>query len=337
MKEAAHYSKLEDHSIQCLLCPHSCHLQPGELGKCLVRRNKNGILWAENYGRISAIHLDPVEKKPLYHFYPGYRILSIGTVGCNFSCGFCQNCEISQKSVDEYPSLINFSGEKLAEMALSENGNIGIAYTYNEPVIYFEYVMDIATQVKKAGMKNVMVTNGFIEPGPLDEILEVTDAFNVDLKSFSNEFYRKHTGGRIRPVLKALEMIRAAGKHLELTNLIIPGLNDQPKIFLDMVYWIMDHLGSHTILHLSRYHPDFNYYIQATPERTLHKLFNIAKEHLPFVYLGNIYMSIGNNTICPVCGNILISRSGYDVKITGMNNAPVCDSCQTDLNDYFKF
>ncbi len=337
MKEAAYYNKIGDNNIQCILCPHKCFIKNGDRGQCLVRLNRNGALWAENYSLLSAIRFDPIEKKPLYHFYPGYRILSVGSVGCNFSCGFCQNCDISQSRVEEYPGLIPFRPRALIELALSETQNIGIAYTYNEPVIYFEYVMETAELAKAAGLKNVMVTNGFIEPDPLDELLGYIDAFNIDLKSFRKEFYKKHTGGRLVPVLKNLETIRSKGKHLEITNLVIPDLNDNEEEFIEMIDWIGEHLGNDTVLHLSRYHPAYNYQMPATSESTLLKLYAIARNRLKFVYLGNIYTVKGNHTYCPDCGSILITRTGYNISINGMNNTPVCKSCHSDLSRYFIF
>jgi pyruvate formate lyase activating enzyme len=283
---------------------------------------------------VSAIHFDPVEKKPLYHFHPGSKILSIGTVGCNFSCGFCQNCDISQKRVDEYAGLVQYSPSSLIDIAGADEENVGIAFTYNEPVVYFEYMLETAAIAHEHSFKNIMVTNGFIEPEPLRELLPHIDAFNVDLKSFDNNFYKRHTGGRLLPVLNSLEMIRNEKKHLELTTLIIPGLNDMEDTFREMVLWIRDHLGSETILHLSKYHPANHYYMPATPESTLKNLFNVAKEFLPFVYLGNIYVNLGNNTICPVCGNVLINRTGYNVKVIGLENGSICKSCHTDLKQH---
>ena len=334
MKKAIHYHQLENNNIQCLLCPHKCFMRPDERGKCLVRINKSGMLLAENYGQVSAIHFDPIEKKPLYHFYPGSKILSIGTVGCNFSCGFCQNCDISQKRVDEYPGLVTYSPHSLINIAGADEENIGIAYTYNEPVVYFEYMLEIAVLAHEYKYKNVMVTNGFIESEPLRDLLPFMDAFNVDLKSFDNKFYKHHTGGRLLPVLNNLEMIRHENKHLEITTLVIPDLNDDERVFREMILWIRDHLGSETILHLSKYHPANHYYMPATPENTLKNLFDIAKEYLPFVYLGNAYINLGNNTICPDCGNVLINRTGYNVKITGLENGSICKSCQSDLKQH---
>lgn len=334
MKEAAYYNRVEDNNIQCVLCPHKCYIHEGERGKCLVRLNDQGRLYAENYNLISALNFDPIEKKPLYHFYPGSKILSIGTVGCNFSCGFCQNCDISQKTVDEYPGLMEYHTRSLIEMARAEAGNIGLAYTYNEPAIYYEFMMDLAAMTREAGLKNVMVTNGFIETKPLSDLLQFIDAFNVDLKSFDPGFYKQRTGGRLQPVLKTLERIRSSGKHLELTNLVIPGLNDNVSTFRDMIGWIHDNLGINTVLHLSRYHPAYKYQIPATPEPTMHKLYEIAGEKLPFVYLGNIRINSGNNTHCPDCGGVLIKRAGYIVSVSGIQKNNVCKTCGADLKQF---
>lgn len=337
MKEAAFYTRTQNNFIRCSLCPHECTLHPDERGKCLVRVNRKGVLYAENYGLVSALHFDPIEKKPLYHFYPGSRILSIGTVGCNLSCGFCQNSDISQKSAEEFGRLVSYRPESLVGMASADDGNIGIAYTYNEPAIFFEFVMETAAIISAAGLKNVMVTNGFIETDPLREMLPLIDAFNVDLKSFSNEFYRDHTGGRLKPVLRSLETISGNGRHLELTNLIIPGLNDDPVVFEDMVCWIHDHLGTGTVLHLSKYFPSFHYKIPSTPDKTMFALFDIARKHLQFAYLGNMRSGLGNDTLCPHCGNLLVTRDGYDIKTPGLLTGPYCKTCRSDLRDFIIF
>ncbi|MBE0640539.1 MAG: AmmeMemoRadiSam system radical SAM enzyme, partial [Bacteroidales bacterium] len=287
MKEALFY-RAEEGGLRCTLCPHLCLVKEGSTGTCRVRRNAGGRLVADTYGRVSSIHTDPVEKKPLYHYFPSRNILSMGTAGCNLHCRYCQNCQISQSSIDELPLLSHRSPEEVVRIALDTPGNLGIAFTYNEPTVWLEFMLDIAILAKEAGLKTVAVTNGFILPEPLDRMLEVTDAFNVDLKGFTEEFYRKITFASLGPVLDALVSIQKAGKHLELTSLIVPGLNDNQEIFRDMISWICDKLGKNTPLHLSRYFPMHRMNLPPTPLDTLMKLSDIARERMPYIYLGNV-------------------------------------------------
>jgi pyruvate formate lyase activating enzyme len=271
----------------------------------------------------------------LYHFYPGRNILSFGSIGCNFTCGFCQNCDISQTTVDDYPWLNHYSIEQILNIALSDDSSIGIAYTYNEPTIYFEFMMDIARESEKAGLKNVMISNGFITKEPLEDLLPHMDAFNIDLKSFRNDFYQKQSGARLKPVKESLKQIRAAGKHLEITNLVIPTLNDREDEFLKMLEWIQGELGDETVLHLSRYFPAYQMTIPATSKETLDHLFGLAKSYLPYTYLGNISTIRGSDTYCPSCSNLLIERKGYSIHVVGMDNAGKCGRCgRKILSDY---
>jgi pyruvate formate lyase activating enzyme len=257
MHTALCFEKLNDNKVKCLLCPHSCILDDGKVGICRVRSNDNGVLVSENYGKVSSINLDPIEKKPLYHFFPGMHVLSIGSVGCNLQCNFCQNCEISQTGVSDFPRLKTYSAEEIVNNALECVDNIGIAFTYNEPVVFYEYMMDVARLSKSKGLKNIMVSNGFINEEPLKQILPYIDAFNIDLKAFADEFYIKNTHSHLEPVKRSLQLIRESGKHLEITNLVIPGLNDKVEDFTAMVDWISGELGDQTILHLSRYFPRY--------------------------------------------------------------------------------
>jgi pyruvate formate lyase activating enzyme len=335
MIEALHYHKISDGKVKCTLCPHECVLEAGERGKCRVRLNRGGILLAENYGMIPAMHLDPIEKKPLYHFYPGSSIFSIGTIGCNLSCGFCQNCDISQNEVKEFPGLSPYSPDEIVSIALSTSGNIGLAYTYNEPAVFYEFIREAAPIASEKGLKNVFISNGFIEEAPLSEIISFIDAFNIDLKSFDNGFYKTQTGGRVKPVLNTLERIRKSGKHLEITTLIIPGLNDDIIQFKSMVSWIRDHLGNKTVLHLSRYFPSYRFTIPATSVETLNRLYEIAREQLTFTYLGNLMTGERSDTYCPVCGSLMIRRSGYQAKIQGIDQGQ-CSSCYTPVSDFIK-
>jgi len=273
MKKALFFRKLDKNKVQCNLCPHECILDEGKLGICGVRRNVQGILVNETYERISAIHFDPIEKKPLYHFYPGSIILSVGGIGCNLSCSFCQNCDISQASVETFAWFRHYSVEDIVNMAIDKNDNIGVSFTYNEPTIHYEYMLEIAKAAKTRGMKTTMISNGYINPEPLKRLLRYTDAFNIDLKAFRNDFYKKHAKATLEPVLVTLKTLKQNNKHFEMTNLVIPGLNDDVAVFREMIQWICDELGEDSILHISRYFPHHKMDIESTPARTLVRMF----------------------------------------------------------------
>ncbi len=282
MKEALYYEKLSQGRVHCHLCPYECQIPPGGKGACRVRQNKDGALYSLVYGKTSSIALDPIEKKPLYHYHPGEKILSLGTRGCNLHCDFCQNWHISQE-VDG--SMENITCEEVVERAKAL-GSFGIAYTYNEPFIWYEFVLDTAKLAKAKGLKNVLVTNGFVNRGPLEGILPYTDAMNIDLKAFDEDFYIKVCKGRLKPVLDVIKM-SAKACHVELTNLIIPTLNDSEVTIRKMVDWIYENLGPEVPLHLSRYFPCYNMDLPPTPIETLKRAKRIAKEKLKYVYIGN--------------------------------------------------
>ena len=326
--EALFYHKIDDEKVKCELCPHNCIISNGKSGTCKVRINKNGTLISENYGVVSSIGFDPIEKKPLYHFYPNTEILSVGSLGCNLHCKFCQNWQISQTSVSEFGRESRFyKPDKIIELALSRENNSGIAYTYNEPIVFFEFVIDIAKKAKEHNLKNVMVTNGFINKEPLDELNKYIDAYSVDLKAFNNDFFTEYTKSKLGPVKESLMNIAKAGKHLEITNLVIPGLNDNPGEFEQMVKWIKENLGKDVVLHISRYYPTYKLTIEATSVQKMIQLNEIAKNYLDHVYLGNVLLSEGNNTFCPNCNEMLISRSGYFTKLRSINKNGDCTNC----------
>jgi len=334
--EALFYSKLNNGNVVCNLCPHNCAISIGKRGICKVRKNEEGLLVSENYERISSIGFDPIEKKPLYHFYPGKEILSIGSVGCNLHCQFCQNYSISQTSVDEFDRDCSlYSPEQIKNLALSRNSNIGVAYTYNEPTVFFEFMLDTAKIIKSAGLKNVMVTNGFINPEPLSELHQYIDAYNVDLKAFNNDFFKKYTKSELEPVKETLKSIIKAGKHLEITNLVIPTLNDSEAEFENMCRWIAETLGKEIVLHISRYYPTYKMTIDQTSIDQMKLLFEIAKKYLDFVYLGNVLLDEGNNTFCNFCNELLISRSGYFTKIISVDKSGNCSKCGNKVLKYF--
>lgn len=329
MKEARYYKRLENDTVQCSLCPHYCLIEKDKKGKCGVRKNSSGFLFSENYKMISSFSFDPIEKKPLYHFYPGQEILSIGTIGCNLNCNFCQNCSISQEPFQAY-SRFNLDLEDIIEAISKNKNNIGIAFTYNEPTVWHEYIVDISKSIDKSN-KKLMVSNGFINPEPLNELFEHIDAFNIDLKAFSDEFYKNETDSSIEPVKNTLKAIVKAGKHLEITNLIIPGKNDDKELFKEMVQWIKTELGKEIPLHLSKYFPHYKSSIEETSLDILIELSEIAKKELDHVYIGNVKTQNSQNTYCPNCKSELISRTGYFTVLTELEEGK-CRNCGHKVN-----
>jgi len=283
MKEALYYEKLDNLRVKCHLCPYECLIANLSRGSCGVRINKDGVLYTEVYGRMTGMALDPIEKKPLYHYHPGEYILSLGTKGCNFHCDFCQNWHIAQ---DLNAPTEAITSEEIVEKA-KELGSFGIAYTYNEPFIWYEFVLDTAKLAHKSGLENVLVTNGFVNSAPLEEMLPYIDAMNIDLKSFDEDFYVKICKGRLKPVL---EVIRRAVQscHVELTTLLIPTLNDSEEMIRREVNWIYDNVGAGVPLHFSRYFPCYKMTLPPTPVKTLEMAGRIAREKLKYVYLGNV-------------------------------------------------
>lgn len=325
--EAAFYNKLENNKVQCFLCPHNCIIAEGRRGVCKVRRNNNGELIAETYQKYSAVGFDPIEKKPLYHFHPGKEILSLGSVGCNMSCKWCQNCEISQVGVDGSRELIELSSEKVIQMAMQRPNNIGLAFTYNEPGISYETVIETASLSKKNNLKNVLVSNGYIGEKALSNYLEIIDAFNIDIKAFENDIYKQYTNAPLQPVLNNLKKINKKGRHLELTYLLVPGVNDNFKKFGELINWIYENLGPETVLHISRYFPRFKFSVRATPTNIIEKFADLAAQKLYFVYAGNYSSTKYSHTYCPHCSTIVIQRMGYSTSIVGETdgNCPQCN------------
>ncbi len=282
MHEALYYEKMPGKRVRCRLCPYECRIPPGGKGACGVRQNVDGILYSLIYGKTTSLALDPIEKKPLYHYHPGEQILSLGTRGCNLHCDFCQNWHISQE-VDG--PMENVTSEEVVQRARLLR-SFGIAYTYNEPFIWYEFVLDTAKLARQNGLKNVLVTNGFVNPHPLENMLPYIDAMNIDLKAFDEDFYAKVCKGRLKPVLDVIK-ISAKACHVELTNLIIPTLNDSEGSVRKMVDWIYSNLGPEVPLHLSRYFPCYKMDLPPTPIETLKRAERIAKEKLKYVYIGN--------------------------------------------------
>ncbi|MGQ1889384.1 AmmeMemoRadiSam system radical SAM enzyme [Thermophagus sp. OGC60D27] len=332
MKEALLYHKSDKKSVKCHLCAHRCTITPGNTGICKVRKNIDGTLFSLVYGRSIANHIDPIEKKPLYHFYPGSKTLSIGTSGCNFQCSFCQNCEISQVGDEQFVNQGSLATpEEIVKEAL-QAGCKSIAYTYNEPTIFYEYAYDIAEIARQQGIKNIFVSNGFMTEEMLDQIIPRLDAINIDLKAFKNETYQHLTGGRLHPVLESLQKIAASGIWLEVTTLIIPGINDSPQELQNMAKFIAQELGTNIPWHISRFFPAYKLKdIPPTPMETLFMAHETGlKAGLNYIYLGNIPNGEYQNTRCPKCKALLIERIGYRIISSHLENR-LCPNCKTPI------
>ena len=322
LHDALFFEKYKD-SIKCLLCPHNCIITEGRSGLCSVRTNKGGILKTINYGEITAMAIDPVEKKPLYHFKPGKDILSVGSFGCNFSCDFCQNYSIAQYKADSS----YLSPGELIERCRNLEGNIGIAFTYNEPSIWYEYIYDTSKKLKEEDPHSsaVLVTNGYIETEPLLKLLPYIDAMNIDLKAFQQDYYKKVCGGRLEPVLATIE--NAVGRcHVEITTLLVTGLNDS-KEEVEKIASYLGNLDKNIPLHLSRYFPNYKMDAPPTKLETMLESRDIAKKYLNYVYLGNMG-NIDNSTYCPRCEKLLIERNNFftDIYMAGS----ICPECGFD-------
>lgn len=316
---ARFYQVEEGKEVRCLLCPHNCQLTPGALGRCRTRKNIAGKLNSLNYGEVSSISLDPIEKKPLYHFHPEARTLSVGTWGCNLSCGFCQNWRISQDS----PQVRELSPQEVVELCQNRGVEI-LAFTYSEPLIWYEFVSETAELAQAEKIATVLVSNGFVNPEPLAELIPKISACNIDLKSFRDEFYRKFCQGELAPVKKNLEYIAASSTHLEVTNLLISGKNTSQSEIEELVKFLAD-LEPEIPLHISRYHPAYKFKEPATDIEDLLRAYALAKEHLSYVYLGNVPGNDKSNTSCPNCGSQVIIREGFSAhNYLQKNRCPEC-------------
>ncbi|MEM2896100.1 MAG: AmmeMemoRadiSam system radical SAM enzyme [Candidatus Bathyarchaeia archaeon] len=332
MKEAIFYEKLGDKSVKCNLCSHRCRVPESKRGICGVRENRDGILYSLVYGKVIARAVDPIEKKPFFHFLPGSWAYSIATVGCNFRCGNCQNFEISQMPRDR--NLIlgeNLSPEEIV-MEAKRYDCKSIAYTYTEPTIYFEYACDIAKLAKREKIKNVFVTNGYITEEALLEIKPYLDAANIDLKGFNEEFYRKNCGARLEPVLDSIKLHKSLGIWIEITTLIIPTLNDSDEELRKIAEFIRS-VGEEIPWHVSQFYPAYKLQdLPRTPTATLRRARDIGLEvGLRYVYEGNVPGEVGENTYCYKCGKMLIRRYGYQIIENRIKNSS-CPYCGAKID-----
>lgn len=326
----SYWHKLDDARVQCDLCPHFCQLKEGKQGLCFIRANHHGNIVLTSYGRSSGFCIDPVEKKPLNHFLPGTAILSFGTAGCNLTCKFCQNWDMSKsREVDILADQA--SAEKIARVA-HELGCRSVAYTYNDPVIFMEYAIDIAKACRKFDIKSVAVTAAYINPEPAKEFFSYMDAANVDLKAFTEDFYRQLTGGHLSTVLDTLIYLKhGTNVWVETTTLLIPGKNDSDEEINNMTRWVVENLGPEVPMHFTAFHPEWKMMdVPPTPGKTLIRARQIALDNgVHYAYVGNVHDKAGGSTYCHHCGHCLIGRDWYELSQWGLNEQGQCSQCGT--------
>ncbi|MDH5444582.1 MAG: AmmeMemoRadiSam system radical SAM enzyme [Gammaproteobacteria bacterium] len=325
-----YWHKIDKDRIQCDLCPRYCKLHDGQRGLCFVRGRVGETLVLTTYGRSSGFCIDPIEKKPLNHFLPGTPVFSFGTAGCNLACKFCQNWDISKAR--EFDVLADQASPEMIAMAAKEHGCRSVAYTYNDPVIFHEYAIDVAKACREVDIKSVAVTAGYVCPEPRTEFYQYMDAANVDLKAFTEDFYHKLTGAHLQPVLDTLIYIKhETNVWLEVTTLVIPGHNDSDRELNQLSQWMVEKLGPDVPLHFSAFHPDFKMTdIPATPVSTLSRAREIAQKNgLHYVYTGNVHDKSGGSTYCHGCGELLIGRDWYVLSDWNLTNEGLCAKCGT--------
>ena len=329
--EARYYERLDEETVRCTICPRMCVIKPGKRGFCGTRENRSGTLVSLTYGELSAIAVDPIEKKPLAHFYPGSRSLSISSVGCSFTCPWCQNYHLSTREINGQPTR-RVMPEEVVEMAMAQEC-ASISYTYNEPTINLEYVEDTARLAHESEIKNVLVTNGYIAIPALGKVVDAIDAANVDWKGFTEEFYREYCSADLQSVLDATEYMHRHGIHVEVTFLIIPETNDSEDEMRNMARYLVDHLGPDTPLHLSKFFPMYKFqHVPPTPVETLLKAREIATEEgVRYVYVGNIHQGDYEDTVCPGCGTRVIRRRGYTIAGWGLDKDNRCKKCGAQI------
>ncbi|MBT5023576.1 AmmeMemoRadiSam system radical SAM enzyme [Candidatus Woesearchaeota archaeon] len=335
MKEAQFYDKKEGRVVQCRLCPNECTIPEGKTGICKARKNEEGLLFSTVYGKLVATSSDPIEKKPFYHFLPGSESFSISTKGCNFKCLFCQNWDISQKG-DDPSGTKKVTPQEVVDLAKKHNCQ-SIAYTYVEPTIFYEFILDTAKLAKTAGIKNVIITNGYINPKPLKKLYKYIDAVNIDLKFFDDKTYQKVTGGHLDPVLNTIYTLYKRGVWIEITNLIIPGLNDDRKMIKEMCEWIKNNINDSVPLHFSRFFPKYKMnHVEPTSPKKLEEAYHIAKNAgLKHVYIGNIPSDEYDTTFCSKCNQVLIRRNLFNI-ISNNVEKKKCKFCNASVEGIFE-
>jgi len=327
--EGLHYTT-NGKDVQCMVCPNRCYLTPGDRSVCRSKVNMGGKLYSLAYGNPCAIHTDPIEKKPLSHFYPTTQVFSIAAAGCNFRCLNCQNWEISQRKPEEVHHSELFPADVVR---MAKQGHIpSIAYTYSEPISYYEYMYETARLARAEGIKNVLVSNGYINKGPLENLSQYLDAANVNLKSFDDDTYRRLNGGRLRPVLNTFKLLHEKGVWFEMTSLVVPGYVDKPEMIKRMCGWILEELGADYPLHFLRFFPQYKLNrLPATPVKTLEELREVAlREGIHYVYIGNVPGHDAYNTYCHNCHRILIKRQGYYIAKPNIDDGR-CKFCKTPI------
>jgi pyruvate formate lyase activating enzyme len=332
-----HFQVLPDGRVQCDVCPRHCRLSEGQRGLCFVRACQDEAIVLTTWGRSSGFCVDPIEKKPLNHFLPGTSVLSFGTAGCNLSCRFCQNWDISKSR--ENDTLADTASPELLARAAAELGCRSVAFTYNDPVIFMEYAIDAAAACRAAGVRTVAVTAGYVCPEPRREFFSAIDAVNVDLKGFTDRFYKKLCGGELAPVLDTLRYLRhETDVWLEITTLLIPGENDSPEEIERASRWVADELGVDVPWHFSAFHPDYRMREKrATTSQTLTRAREIARAHgIRYVYTGNVHDPAGQSTFCHSCGETLVGRDGYELSTWGLDALGCCARCQTPCAGVFE-
>ena len=318
---AAWWRSLPNGQAACDLCPIGCRLREGQTGPCGTRANRGGVMTPLHYGRLATVALDPIEKKPLFHFHPGRDILSVAAPGCNLHCAFCQNWNLSQRH--DAPTRPASPEELVAEAI--RRGSVGLAFTYSEPLVWFEFVRDTARAARAAGLATVLVTNGYLNSEPLEDLLPLISAANIDLKSMDDRFYRRVCKARLGPVLESIGRFVAAGVHVELTNLVIPGYNDDDTSLEALVDFVAG-LGRPVPLHFSAYHPAWRLQAPATPRSTLLRAYGLARRRLDWVYVGNVATDQGRDSRCPSCGVLLVDRAGHS-GVSRLTSGVACPGC----------
>lgn len=331
-KEALMWDQRPENVVRCKLCPNYCVLKPDEFGKCGARKNEDGTLYSLVYGALSAATPDPIEKKPMFHFWPGSTAFSISSVGCTLHCLYCQNYDISQKNAENFELSETTAEEVIARV--KETGSKSIAYTYNEPLTFYEFILDCGKLAHDEGLLNVLVTNGYITLGALEPLCPILDAANVDIKAITDKFHKEVCGiPRVKPILEATKYMKNNGVFVECTNLLVPGRNDTPGEIRKLSQWILTELGPDTPLHFSRFYPMYKMSnIPPTPINTLANARKIAMGlGLRYVYCGNVPGDEGENTFCPNCGNKVIGRIGFSINAWDLNENKQCNKCGTSI------